>query len=444
MIHIDEIENVLSRGKPWPPVSEIDRLRRISENEQLFNGNHAAVYTALNKLFSNASPEYRKLLVLLNWHKRLSLLWADFLFGEKPIINIDPEDANNLLQNVLRNTNFFVLQHSRQIDVSRFGIGIIEILMNDGKVQFDVIHPSRYIEIVDDANKTIEHLIWWTNRNKLFLKVHGPGYITTKIFNISTDSKILDMVGEFTQSTGIDTPLISVVKNISTSGNDILDDYNDIDPIIKRLETRLTRVGRILDVHSEPLFYVPEDSGIVQKTEDGKWIYDSSKRVLILENDKVAPGYVTWDGQLNGAFQEIDFLIHQLYTISETCEACFEPSKIGANVSGTALRLMLFIPLRKVDRLKTYVDPAIKYEISTAYKLLKLSNQGLPDINNINILWNDGLPQDEKEMAANISLLYSQGLISRETALKKLYNFNDEEIVNELEKISEAENQGII
>lgn len=62
------------------------------------------------------------------------------------------------------------------------------------------------------------------------------------------------------------------------------------------------------------------------------------------------------------------------------------------------------------------------------------------ELSTINIAWNDGLPQDEKEQAEIYSLLVQNGLISRETALKRLFEFDAETLRQELTKIA-AENE---
>lgn len=76
---IKNLDEVLQVGKPWPPVSEIDRLSRYDQNENLFNGDHTKVFQVLLNLFSSHTAEYNKLIIILNWHKRLSTLWADLL-----------------------------------------------------------------------------------------------------------------------------------------------------------------------------------------------------------------------------------------------------------------------------------------------------------------------------------------------------------------------------
>ena len=69
--------------------------------------------------------------------------------------------------------------------------------------------------------------------------------------------------------------------------------------------------------------------------------------LLVLEENP--PGYVTWDGQLEAAFKQIDLLMEQLYILSETSAAAFGQLKAGLAESGTALRRLMMAPLAKVN-----------------------------------------------------------------------------------------------
>ena len=445
---IKNLDEVLQIGKPWPPVSEVARLKRYEQNEYLFDGDHTKVFMVLLNLFSSHTAEYNKLVIILNWHKRLSTLWADFLYGEQPTATAteDPESVEQIyLKDFVDRNQYWVLQHTRALDVSRFGHGIIEGYYEDG-CKLQVVHPSKYFPIGDSFGRAQAHMVAWldepqtqdhVNQSKLFVRIHRPGTIESREYVVSTTGNVIaGPMNVSIQDTGIDQPLVSVIENLKTSSGKLVDDYGDLDTIIKRMESRLTRVGRILDVHSEPMMYADEDSGVFTKTETGAFIYDSKKKIFALPKGSEKPGYTTWDGQLTGAFMELDLLQKQLYSISETCEACFEPSKLGAQVSGTALKLMLFVPLKKVDRLKLNADPQIKSELKTftAFEVAK-GYTGAVLLQSIAVHWEDGLPEDFKETVANVAALKGMGLIWNEMALKMLYKLEGKALQDAMDKI---------
>lgn len=445
---IKNLDEVLAVGKPWPPVSEIDRLKRYEQNECLFDGDHSKVFNVLLNLFSSHTAEYNKLIIVLNWHKRLSTLWADFLYGEQPTAtaNEDPEsEEQQYLKDFIDRNQYWVLQHTRALDVSRFGHGIIEGYYEDG-CKLQVVHPAKYFPIGDAFGRVQEHMIAWLDepqtddhvkQSKLFIRIHRPGEIESREYVVSSMGNIIaGPRNEIITETGVKEPLVSVVENLKTSSGKLVDDYGDLDSIIKRMESRLTRVGRILDVHSEPMMYADEDSGVFTKTETGASVYDSKKKVFALPKGSEKPGYTTWDGQLTAAFTEFETDLKQMYAISETCEACFEPTKLGAQVSGTALRLMLFVPLKKVDRLKLNADPAIRRELETftAFEAARGYPDAMP-LESIAVHWEDGLPEDFKETVANICALKVQGLIWEEMALKMLFHLEGKALQDAIQKL---------
>mgnify|MGYP005842919997 CR=1 FL=1 len=158
--------------------------------------------------------------------------------------------------------------------------------------------------------------------------------------------------------------------------------------------------------------------------------------------DDKPPGYVTWDGQLEAAFKQIELLIEQLYTLSETSAAAFGQLKSGLAESGSALRRLMMAPLAKVNRIRMRFDPALKQALRLAAALEVA--QGMPGavkLENIDIAWQDGLPQDDKEQAEIYSLLVQNGLVSRETALRHLFQFEADTLREELMRITAEANQ---
>jgi hypothetical protein len=438
---ITDYESILSIGQPWPPESELARLARYDQNEKLFDGEHSKVFKVLLNLFSEHTAEYNKIISIFNFHKRLSTLWADLLYGEQPIATAsdDPESPEQkYLSDLIQRTQYWKLVHARQIDVSRFGHGIIEAYF-DGGCKLQVVHPSKYFAIGDENGRVTGHMIAWTSAEKkrLFCRIHTAGQIESREYAISAAGRIESGPENVQiQETGIDEPLVSVIENVTTSSGKLIDDYSDLDTIIKRIEARLTRVGRILDVHSEPLLVLPEDSGAFTRTETGAVVYDSKKRVIEAVQNASNPQYITWEGQLAAAFSEIEVLMKQLYIVSETCEACFEPTKLGAQISGTALRLMLFVPLKKVDRLKLFSDPIIRRELQTFsnFELARGHANSVP-IEKVSIQWQDGLPEDFRETVQNVVMLQAQGLIWPEMALKMLFKLEGTALQEAVEKL---------
>ena len=81
----------LEPGQPWPPPTEVERLERYAQNRLLFEGKHEQVYKDWIRLLRE--DQQATLEMILNWHKRLTLLFADLPLGETPKIIAGDQDS---------------------------------------------------------------------------------------------------------------------------------------------------------------------------------------------------------------------------------------------------------------------------------------------------------------------------------------------------------------
>ena len=88
MLHLDDFEP----GRPWPPPDDAPRQARYTRNQLLFEGQLDKVYGRWVRLIQNDTEETH---YALNFPRRLSMLWADLVFGEAPAVTIDePEPVD--------------------------------------------------------------------------------------------------------------------------------------------------------------------------------------------------------------------------------------------------------------------------------------------------------------------------------------------------------------
>lgn len=446
----------LSTGKPWPPPSEVERLNRYNQNRLLFEGKHELVFDQWVKLLRD--DQRATLEIILNWHKRLSTLWADLLLGEPPRITAGAANSpeQQALERIVRDNNLVNVAYEVALDVSRYGIGIFKVRF-DRRGIIEAQQPAVWFPVVrvDNVKDVVAHVlaydyeveekgIFGTRKNRyLKAEIHEPGKITTVTY-LLRDGKIAAEQEREEQATGVDDFLVVPVNNILTSDRIIgLDDYSDLDSIIQEIEIRVAQISRILDKHADPNMYGP-DTALEQDPRTGEWTFRGGGKYFPVGEGETPPGYVTWDGQLEAAFKQIDLLMEQLYVLSETSAAAFGQLKSGLAESGSALRRLMMAPLAKVNRIRLRFDPALKKAIRLASELEVA--QGMPNavkLENIEIVWQDGLPQDDKELTDIYAVRVQNGLASRETALKALYQFEADTLREELMKITAEANAEI-
>ncbi len=431
-----DLEKALSRGQVWPPESDKPRQALYAQNELLYQGRHAEVYTILNKLYAASEEGAAKVITVLNWPRRLSKLWADLLFGEWPKIRSGkiggPEDA--YIRDLQVRVGLRAVAYQLAIDASRFGTGILKVYAREGEPsRVQAVHPKNWYPLGDG-----DHLIAWKQGDKLFFELHRPGLIESGYYGLTNDRIDSEVQDYTTLETGVSTPLVFPIHNLLATGEEFgSDDYRDLDPILKRLEITITRIGRILDAHSEPAFAVSMES-VSRDPNTSEITFNPRTKVFPLNEGESPPQYITWDGQLSAAFNLVDRMMDQLYSLSETCRAAFEPDKIGSQLSGTALRLLMTNPLKKTERLKVSFDWQIKQALVACSELdAKHAVEGAVRLQNISITWFDGLPEDFSENVRNYSTLKVSGLVSTQLAVEKLYWLEGDELDAEIKAINQ-------
>jgi hypothetical protein len=446
----------ISPGKPWPPPTEAERLERYAQNRLLFEGEHEQVYKDWIRLLRE--DQQATLEMVLNWHKRLTLLFADLLLGEPPRITAGDKDSQEqeAVERIIEDNGLFNVAYEVVLDVSRYGTGIFKVRY-DGRAIIEGQQPAIWFPVVkpDNIKETQAHVLAWTyeedvqERGKTVTKkylqteIHEKGKITTAKYPI--ENSIIGPALEYKETeTGIDEFLVVPVNNVLTTDRVTgLDDYSDLDSIIQALEVRVAQIERILDKHADPNMYGP-DTALEHDPATGQWGYRGGGKYFPVSQGEQPPGYVTWDGQLEAAFKQIDLLMEQLYILSETSAAAFGQLKAGLAESGTALKRLMMAPLAKVNRIRMRFDPALKEVIWLASLLERAQGMsGAVVLEDIHIDWKDGLPDDDNELTQNETQRYTAGLTSLESSLRRMYGLEGDALQEEIDRIKgEQQTQG--
>lgn len=440
----------LSPGQVWPPKSEEDRLNMYAQNKLLFKGKHEKIFKEWIKLLRE--DQKAVLLLILNWNKRLSLLWADLLLGEPPYISAGDSVGQSIVDRYIER-GFFNTCYEVAIDISRFGHGVFKARYNGSEAIIEGQPPEYWFPVFsfDNAKEIVAHVFAWAYkstekvvlgglRTKEYLKceIHEPGKITTRTYEISNGKIRRQTEKDSVVDTGIKEMPIVVISGVSTTDNLLgFDDYSDLDSIIQELEIRIAQVSKILDKHADPNMYGP-DTALEEDPKTGEVMYKGGGKYFPVAEGEQPPGYVTWNGQLEAAFKQIEVLMEQLYFLSETSPAAFGQLKSGLAESGSALRRLMLAPLSKVNRIRLKFDPGLRKILCLASELeVANGTANSTKLDEINVEWYDGLPQDDTELVTNESIAYSSGFTSLESSLKRVYGLRGKALQEELEKIKE-------
>jgi Phage portal protein, SPP1 Gp6-like len=446
----------LEVGSKFPPACEQERLAMYEMNKALFESRHVEVYEESLKRIQRVIGNFQEVVsypVILNFQKLLSLKTADLLLGEPPRITAGDSGSTEqkAVDSIIEHCDLFNTLYMGVIDISRYGDGLLLIRPDDEGGLIDLTQPPIWFPVVstDNVREITNHVLAWTwnevvkGQKKEYLKarVHYKGYYEEFVYELSGESINKLIEGPTKIETGLDDFAIIQVSNTITSDRATgIDDYTDVDSIIAELMVRVGQIARILDKHASPSMSGPQAS-LERDPVSGEWRLKAGNYFPRDNKDDPTVQYITWDGELGANFNEIDRLINMLYTISEMGSAIFGDlnNKTGAVPSGSALKRLMIAPLAKVSRIRQRLDPALKKAVMLCSKLGGEDVIDLTDVE-INITWNDGLPEDPKEMADIMNIRTgNKATISQLTAIKKLDGLDDDGADEELAKILDDE-----
>lgn len=411
--------NFIEVGQQWPPICEKHRMEMYSKNRELFEGEHAEVYTEDLKRIERVIGNFQQVIsypVVLNFQKLMSLKIADLLLGEPPQITVGDKESieQTAIDTIEKTSDLINTSYQVAIDVSRFGDGLFYIRNNADGGLIDITQPSIWYPVIscDNVRDIQYHVLAWTyeveergtEHHYLKAQIHSKGSYEERILEL-VGSEIQKLISSEVIQTGLLDFAVIQVSNVITSDRATgLDDYTDIDSIIGELLVRIGQVSRILDKHASPSMSGPQ-TALERDPATGEWRLKTGNYFPRESRDDPDVTYITWDGQLAANFTQIEKLINLLYTISEMGSALFGDmtGTTGQAPSGTALKRLMISPLAKVNRIRMRFDGALKKALILCSQLGGKNITNLTDVD-ISILWQDGLPGDPKEDAEIINL----------------------------------------
>ena len=359
--------------------------------------------------------------------------------GEPP--TLETEQDTDKLDKLLELQRFDTRLYEAFIDVSRYGNAIIKFV---GK-RLTAVSPQYWFPIVDksDLKTIVQHVIAYPitpdgkgKMTELYVEIHDIGKIEQRTYSFDSDkNEIGKLLDSKVEQTGFKRLCYSSINNITHR-------QVFMALMIMRLLTplllRLCGVCIVLTmclINTATQVYQGPSSALSYDDKFQKYYLDLGKYFMRNSTDDPDTKYITWDGNLDSAYKEIETLLTQLYTLSEMGQAFMEGGGGGDASSGTALKLRMVSPRIKAARLKSINTATVKQVIS----LLALVNGMSLDYDKIQITWNDGLPDDEIETTDRlVTATGGRAIMSQYSALKSR-GLSDEQVEAELEQMAEEQ-----
>ena len=489
---ITNIEKIFATGQPWPPSDRDtrDRLALYTRNENLFEGDHEKVWQdELRKLRGDKSGDLR---LKLNYFQLISLFWADMAVGETPDAKVGEgqKAQEEALQRVIQWTDLWSVIDDAVVDMSTYGDAPIKVRYQDYGI-IENVPPEYWFPVVEASNvKQVKaHVIAYefdnpeeqesgisvmqmipaskvnqltaaqieaveqnpviTTGKTSYLKVeiHTVGRIEHRLYQLK-DKKVVGQIDlksfpdfaslQSVEETGLDDFAIIVLHNsTSTKKYHGKEDYSIFLDVIKELETRYPQVFFILDKHADPSMFGPPIEE--QDPRDGEYKVQGGARYYTIVEGQSPPGMLTWDGNLDASFQTIAGegwgLMQRFYELSETSKVCFDSSAGGQGLSAQALRLMMWKPLKKANKIQRRLTPVVQQLLRlVSLAEVNMGMKGAVVLEDVQIDWHDGMPIDEAADAMRDRDLVTGGVRSAQ-GLMRDKGIPEEQIKQEAEEM---------
>ena len=431
--------NWLNAGQTFPPPTESKRLEKYRTNSMLFDNMQSTVwqedYALLARKLGKTDIDVR---TVLNYHKLLSVKIADFVCSEPPTIETE-QDTDKLLR-LLERDDWCGKLYEAVIDISRYGNAVFKFV---GK-SLSTVSPQFWFPVVDecDLKRITQHVIAYPVCpndkgvfTQLYVEIHSVGAVETRRYMLDKGTVLGSEITDErkTERTALKAFAVQPLTNVTHSGDIYgIDDYGAINSIVCDIIWRLYCIDRVLDKHSEPTLSGPQSA---LSYDENKKSYKILMGKFFTRNTAEEPDikYITWDGNLDAAFKELEQLFQQLYIISEMGQAFAIGKDGGGESSGTALKIRLVSPRVKAARIANLNMSCVKRIIALFAEL----NSIKIDYDTLVLHFNDGLPIDENEQIQTLSTATGgKAVMSQYAALKRMGR-TDAQVEEELEQIAD-------
>lgn len=458
-----------SKGAEFP--FQYKRILRYRENIKLFEGQHFDVFEKWNSS--------RSLYVYANLAGIICKKSADFLFGEEAIITAGTGDATPealAIERLVTENNLGQENYEAALSAAVLGDAFYRVRYGQeygGELPSEIDPYRVFIENVSALDvypeinpmnrrqiKAYHLCVPCYNPTKddwtLQCESHYAGYVLYHSYVLKPEQTDVDGVvekwtigsclGMETQQTGIAMPLIVHVPNTSRELTwEGLDDLSEHKALFDEINNRLSQIAAILDKHADPAMAVP--TGLLAEDDQGRPYFRVARDKVfeVLGKDDIIPQYITWNGNLQEAIQEVDKLVDLLLISAE-----IPPIALGMNDSGTSGSSGLSIKFRmqsllsKVNRKKLYFNKGV---VTTLYIAQLLEEAlGIADYTPTRpkIVFKDGLPVDSLQEVNEMNVRTGgMPTISRKTALMRLDNLTEAQADAEIERINKEQQEAL-
>lgn len=485
----------LKAGQIFPPLSEAKRIGACADYDLMFDGN---TYAVEERHFKETLKNLNKLATLLGWtdsyvaveynyFKLCSKKTADFICGEIPDITASNatdsvrEKEQAVLDDIRKAVKFDLKHYDAWLDVSKYGESYLRVYSRNQKNTFTLQHPAMIIRVVDEEDdyEVKNYVVAWLTNNATVLKVqiHDKGYYIQREYSIApalvadlatqrryesanvnnnksdiftllrdrytdevfrcTAYKIKGQIGEDEKvETHLDDFAIVPLSGIQDAAREHgVSDYDDFDSIVASMQRTMTQVQMVFDKYTTPTAYCAEEA-LKYMDERGESVLEIG-RAFTVPDGGIVPGFLEPDlSKLEYYFRQLEFNVARIKELSEM-GAALNCDTSGGNIAVETMKATYTSALKKAERLTTKNTDSIKQLLH----LISLYGYDCTvPVDDIQITWYDGLPNDEEKDVRVATMKVQGGLSNRKDEYKNRFNGTEQSFDDMWTQLLQEEN----
>lgn len=436
----------------WPPPGHAERFDRYANFKKLFKSGVNEVLSKridyrLDRCTNKALAE--TCAIVLDYPRLMSLVCANLLVGEPPLIFFSDNSHNEAWQHIANESDLWPTLLEAAVSTSYHGDGVLMARRrDDGEVVVEAKPAYTWFPELsaDQCREVRKHVFAWEldagGRKVLRVDEYLGGecrrtvYEKPKALRVGaqiTGRKAEEIIGgPEIVSTGLSVPPIVHLPNLRSP-----DEYfgeSDYTPGLLTLFgaacNRISQIDLILDLHAEPKMAGPDI------TDPNGDVNPMAVQYYTIEGGGADfhPRYITWDAKLDSAYKHLEKICEEILAQSEISRVLIGWVNGARYDSAQAFKLQFVPTLAKTARKRTYADPALK-RVARMAVALKLGKP-LKEIPFPLIQWQDGLPQDALQSAQVEQIRLLSGTTSVMSAIQRQDSCTEAAAQEEMDQIA--------
>ena len=427
----------------FPTVEDIRRLELIKKYSQLVDNEQYATF-GLNELIKKEMPTLETIYVSHAIPDKICDFYGDFVQGDvlDMVIDSDGDEAEKQkVTDIVSSNDLKNSVYDYAYGQTAYGYVVLLGRIEDSKYIIDEVPQDQYFPQRDGSiilasyikkpdAKTDKDL--WLYKQQYKQGDTGNVVITRSLWEVDPSGYQLAQISlsaydpDLLEEEKLDIEDIPIVRidNSKKRKKFGVSDLHFITPQLAEINEKATQMSiQFLKNLSAKMTVPPElidDAGNLKKFE----------AIGLENNDMVEPKYVINENPLLAeCFTYIEKELNYISFITsvplfELLSSSVIPERVGA------LKLRLFQAIMKTNSKRSEIMKGVQYIIQCGLKL-----QGIQDPSNIDIEFADVLPVDEAELVTVEESKLRNGLTSKRSAIKRLENYDDERVDEELRAI---------